>query len=95
MPPLAVLLGLEDGLHLRVAGGPVHLLLVVPSFARESAASLSGSLRWDGIHCRVTAWPLQCEARAADRSLSSVSLFDWRAYRTDKASVRRTTLGEA
>ena len=26
MPPLAVLLGLEDGLHLRVAGGPIHLL---------------------------------------------------------------------
>ena len=27
MPPLAALLGPEDGLHLRVAGGPVHLLL--------------------------------------------------------------------
>ena len=25
--PLAVLLGLEDGLHFRVAGGPIHLLL--------------------------------------------------------------------
>ena len=68
---------------------------VVPSFARESAASLPGTLQWDGIHCRVTARPLQSEARAADRSLSSVSLFDWRACRTDKASVRRTTLGEA
>ena len=27
MPPLAVLLGLDDGLHLGVAGGPIHLLL--------------------------------------------------------------------
>ena len=26
VPPLAVLLGLEDGLHLRVAGGSIHLL---------------------------------------------------------------------
>ena len=68
---------------------------IVPFFARESAASLPGRLQWDGIHCRVTAWPLQSEAGAADRSLSSVSLFDWRACRTDKASVRRTTLGEA
>ena len=25
VPPLAVLLGLEDGLHLRVAGGSIHL----------------------------------------------------------------------
>ena len=68
---------------------------VVPLFARESAASLPGRLQWDGIHCRVTAWRLQSEARAVDRSLSSVSLFDWRACRMDKASVRRTTLGEA
>ena len=68
---------------------------VVPSFARESAASLPGRFQWDGIHCRVTAWRLQSEARAVDRSLSSVSLFDWRACKTDKASVRRTTLGEA
>ena len=68
---------------------------VVPSFARESAASFKGRLQWDGIHCRVTAWRLQSEARAIDRSLSSVSLFDWRACRTDKASVRWTTLGEA
>ena len=68
---------------------------VVPSFARESAASLPGRLQWDGIHCRVTAWRLQSEARAVDRSLSSVSLFDWRACRTDKVSVRRTILGEA
>ena len=28
--------------------------------------------------CRVTAWPLQSEARAADKSLWSMSLFDWR-----------------
>ena len=68
---------------------------VVSSFARESAASLPGTLQWDGIHCRVTAWPLESEARAADRSLSSVSLFDWRACRMDKVSVRRTTFGEA
>ena len=27
VPPLASLLGLEDGLRLRVAGGPIHLLL--------------------------------------------------------------------
>ena len=25
VPPLAVLFGLEDGLHLRVAGGSIHL----------------------------------------------------------------------
>ena len=57
---------------------------VVPFFARESAASLPGTLQWDGIHCRMTVWPLQSEARAADRSLSSVSVFDWRACRMDK-----------
>ena len=27
VPSFPVLLGLEDGLHLRVAGGPIHLLL--------------------------------------------------------------------
>ena len=27
VPPLLVLLGLEDGRHLRVAGGRIHLLL--------------------------------------------------------------------
>ena len=47
---------------------------VVPSFARESAASLPGMLQWEGIHCRVTAWLLQREARASDMLLWSVSL---------------------
>ena len=61
---------------------------VVPSFARESAASWSGMLQREGIHCRVIAWLLQREARAADRSLWSVSLFDWRVCRTDKAADR-------
>ena len=62
---------------------------VVPSFAKESAASLPGTLQWEGINCRVTVWPLESEARAADRSLCcvAVSLFGWRACRTDKASV--------
>ena len=48
---------------------------VVLSFARESAASLPGMLQLEEIHGRVTAWPLQSEARAADRSLCSVFLF--------------------
>ena len=65
---------------------------VAPSFARESAASLPGTLQWEGIHCRLTAWPLQSEARAAGRSLCSVYLFDWRACRTDRASARRKDL---
>ena len=32
---------------------------VVPSFARESAASLPGTLQWEGIYCRVTVWFVQ------------------------------------
>ena len=37
---------------------------------------------------------MQREARAEDRSFSSVLLPDCRACRTDRASVRNTTLGE-
>ena len=50
-PPLAVLLGLEGGLHFRLAVGLSTCSFVVPSFARESAASLPGKLQWEGIQC--------------------------------------------
>ena len=63
----------------------------MPSVARESTASLPGTLQCYGIHGRVTAWLLQWEARAVDRSLWSAFLFDKMSYRMDKAFVRRTT----
>ena len=45
MHSAAVLLGLDVGPHLSVAAKPVHFSFVVPSFARESAASLPSTLQ--------------------------------------------------
>ena len=77
MHPMAALLGFEDSVYLRVAGRPVQLIFGAPPFARESAASLPGALQWKEIHCRVTAWLLQKEARVTVENRSrSVFQFD-------------------
>ena len=30
--------------------------MTVPSFVRVSAVSVSGSLGWDGVHCKTAVW---------------------------------------
>ena len=57
-PPLAVLLGLEDGLHLRVAGGPIHLLFSC-AFLCQKVSSLIAR------HIAVGGNPLQDECVAS------------------------------
>ena len=65
VPPLAVLLGIEDGLHLRVAGGPVHFLLCC-AFLCQRVSSLIAR------HVAVGGNPLQGDGMAfAEREKSS------------------------
>ena len=71
-----MLLILEGGLHLRVDNDLSPCPFAVPCIARESAASVTGTLQLEGIHCRMTVWLLQRQARAADRLLWSVFLYD-------------------
>ena len=64
---------------------------IVPSFARESAASLPGTLQWERIHCRVTEWLLQMEVRAEERSLWLVFLYDGEGICKEGNTVRNTS----
>ena len=63
VPPLAVLHGLEDGLHLRVAGGPIHLLLCCAFLCQRVSSLIARHVAagWNPLQ-GVTAWPLQSEA---------------------------------
>ena len=82
----------EEEEHLRVAGRPIHLLFSCALHCQSVSSVIARHFAVEGNPLQVTAWLTQRETTAADRSLSSVSLFDWRACRMDKATVRRTTL---
>ena len=57
-PPFAVLFGLEDGLHLRVAGRPIHLLFCY-AFLWQRVSSLIAR------HITVGGNPLQGDCMAS------------------------------
>ena len=61
------------------------------TFARKSAALFLSMFQWLGIHCMMTVWLVQREARTEHRSFSFVLLPDCGACSMDKASVRITT----
>ena len=63
-----------------------------PYLARVSASSLPLRPQWTGIHCRVVLYLLDRSVSFVNRlyrSLSLLLLIDWR---TERASVRNTTL---
>ena len=64
VPPLAVLLGLEDGLHLRVAGGSIHLLFCC-AFLCQRVSSLIArhvAVRWYPVDVLLS----NCQYRNAE-----------------------------
>ena len=65
---------------------------VVPSFARVSAVSLPWMPQWDGIHWRITVCFIQRRVMLDIRLFRSVSLPVCTAWRTDRASERKSTL---
>ena len=67
---------LEDGFHLRVASGPIRLLLCRAFSCQRVSSFVARHVAVGGIPLKGDCMASVSEARAADRSLSSVSLFD-------------------